>query len=110
MKKCYFIICLIFFDLAQSSEFKLICTEKDKSFDKSFGKTFVKIINFEQRTVVNYSGNYFDKVVLFDRKEIIFQNNVFEILSTFNIKSKVWTSYKGLDIKLYRCEQKKRRF
>ena len=87
MKKCYFIICLIF-DLAQSSEFKLICTEKDKSFEKSFSKTFVKIINFEQRTVVNYSGNYFDKVVLFDRKEIIFQNNVFEILSTFKSKVK----------------------
>ena len=36
--------------------------------------------------------------------------NIFEISSTFNIKTKIWTSYKGLFIKIYKCEQKKRRF
>ena len=48
--------------------------------------------------------------VLFDRKEIVLYNKVFGISSTFNINTKIWTSYKGLFIKIYRCEQKKRRF
>ena len=110
MIKWYITIFLIFFDLAESSEFKLVCEETNISYDKDFSKNFTKIINFEQRTVLNYSGNYFDRVVLFNRKEIVFYNSIFEISSTFNIKTKIWTSYKGLFIKIYKCNQKKRRF
>ena len=104
------IIFLIFFDIAKSSDFKLVCEEANASYDSSFSKSFIKIVNFEQRTVLNYSGNYFDRVVLFDRKEIVLYNKVFEISSTFNINTKIWTSYKDLFIKIYKCEQKKRRF
>ena len=110
MTKWYLLIFLIIFDLAKSSEFKLLCEEANVSFDKDFSKSFVKIVNFNERTVLNYSGNYFDKVVLFDRKEIVLHNKIFEISSTFNIKTKTWTSYKGLFIKIYKCNQKKRRF
>ena len=110
MTKWYIIIFLIFFNIAKSSDFKLVCEEANVSYDKDFSKSFTKIVNFEQRTVINYSGNYFDKVVLFNRKEIILYNSIFEISSTFNIKTKIWTSYKGLFIKIYKCEQKKRRF
>ena len=110
MIKLYLMIFLIFFDLAKSSDFKLICEETNVSYNKDFSKSFIKIVNFEQRTVLNYSGNYFDRVVLFDRKEIILHNSVFEISSTFNIKTKTWTSYKDLFIKIYKCDQKKRRF
>ena len=110
MIKLYLMIFFIFFDLAKSSDFKLICEETNVSHNKDFSKSFIKIVNFEQRTLLNYSGNYFDRVVLFDRKEIILHNSVFEISSTFNIKTKTWTSYKDLFIKIYKCDQKKRRF
>ena len=110
MTKWYILIFLILFDLAKSSDFKLICEETNVSYDKNFRKSFIKIVNFQERTVLNYSGNYFDRVVLFNKKEIVFHNNVFEISSTFNIKTKIWTSYKGLFIKIYKCSQKKRRF
>ena len=70
---------LIYFDLAKSSDFKLICDETNVSHDKSFSKSFIKIINFEQKTVLNYSGNFFDKVILFDKKEIVLYNNIFDI-------------------------------
>ena len=110
MTKWYIIIFLIFFNFAKSSDFKLVCEETNVSYDKDFSKSFTKIVNFEQRTVLNYSGNYFDRVVLFNRKEIVFYNNIFEISSTFNIKTKIWTSYKGLFIKIYKCDQKKGAF
>ena len=110
MTKWYIVIFLIFFNLAKSSDFKLVCEETNISYDKDFSKSFTKIVNFEQRTVLNYSGNYFDRVVLFNREEIVLYNNIFEISSTFNIKTKIWTSYKGLFIKIYKCNQKKRRF
>ena len=110
MIKWYIIIFLFFFDSAKSSDFKLVCEETNVSYDKDFSSSFVKIINFELRTVLNYSGNYFDRVVLFNRKEIVLYNKIFDISSTFNIKTKIWTSYKGLYIKIYKCDQKKRRF
>ena len=110
MKKWYIIIFLIFFNSTKSSDFKLVCEETNVSYDNDFRKSFTKIVNFEQRTVINYSGNFFDRVVLFNRKEIVLHNNIFEISSTYNIKTKIWTSYKGLFIKIYKCDQKKRRF
>ena len=110
MTKWYIIIFLIFFNSAKSSDFKLVCEETKVSYDKDFSKSFTKIVNFKQRTIINYSGNYFDRVVLFNRKEIVLHNNIFEISSTYNIKTKIWTSYKGLFIKIYKCDQKERRF
>ena len=110
MTKWYIIIFLIFFNIAKSSDFKLLCEEINVSYDKDFSKNFTKIVNFEKRTVLNYAGNYFDRVVLFNRKEIVLYNKIFQISSTYNIKTKVWTSYKDLFIKIYKCDQKKRRF
>ena len=109
MTKWYIIIFLIFLTLLNRQTLSLY-EETNVSYDKDFSKSFTKIVNFEQRTVLNYSGNYFDRVVLFNRKEIVLYNNIFEISSTFNIKTKIWTSYKGLFIKIYKCDQKKRRF
>ena len=111
MKKFYFIIInlLIVFEIS-ANDFRLVCNEISKSSDKSFSQQFVKIINFEDRTLLNYSGNYFDKVVMFNKKEVIIHNKIFDITSTFNIKDKRWISYKGQFIKIYNCKQKKRRF
>ena len=111
MKKFYFIIInlLIVFEIS-ANDFRLVCNEISKSSDKSFSQQFVKIINFENRTLLNYSGNYFDKVVMFNKKEVIIHNKIFDITSTFNIKDKRWISYKGQFIKIYNCKQKKRRF
>ena len=76
MTKWFLIVFLIVFDLAKSSDFKLICEESNVSYDKDFSKSFIKIVNFDERTVLNYSGNYFDRVVLFDRKEIVLYNKI----------------------------------
>ena len=76
MTKWYIIIFLIFFNIAKSSDFKLLCEEINVSYDKDFSKNFTKIVNFEKRTVLNYAGNYFDRVVLFNRKEIVLHNNI----------------------------------
>ena len=110
MKKLCTILFISIFQFSESSDFKLICNEIGISYDKNFSGSFTKIVNFENRTVSNYSGNYFDKVVMFNEKEIILNNKVFQISSTYDIKRKIWTSYKGLYLKKYRCSKKKRRF
>ncbi|MFL2660421.1 MAG: hypothetical protein ACJ0G4_00540 [Alphaproteobacteria bacterium] len=58
----------------------------------------------------NYSGGFFDKVILFSENEIILVNEIFNTRSTFNIKTNKWTIYKGQFIKIYDCSKEKRRF
>ena len=110
MKKILIII--LFFNLktVNAEEFRLICHEDSKSFDKSFAENFSKIINFKNQTINNYSGGYFDELVLFGRNEIVLKNNIFSTMSTYNIETNKWTIYRGQTIKLYECEKEKRRF
>ncbi len=110
MFKFFFIICLFFFNPVKSQEFKLVCSEKNRSFDSSFRPSFSKIVNFEKQTLFNYSGGFFDDVILFGRNEIILENKIFNTRSTFNINTKLWTMYKGQFIKTYKCSKKERRF
>ena len=104
------IIILLFNKSLISQDFKLVCSEINSSLDLGLSRDFSKIINFKDQTIVNYSGGVFDNVVLFGRNEIIFNNNIFNTRSTFNISTNKWITYKDQFIKRYDCEKIKRRF
>ncbi len=110
MLKKIFIFILFFSFSAKSEEFKLVCQEINRSFDKSFRSSFSKIVNFEEQTLFNYSGSIFDNIILFGRNEIVLENNIFNTRSTFNINTSIWTIYKDQFIKRYKCGKEKRRF
>ena len=109
MKKLIIIILIIKCPVL-AQDFKLTCTEANTSYDKNFNPSFTKIINFKDQTLFNYSGGYFDDVILFSRTEIILNNQIFNTRSTFNIITNKWTVYKGQFVKLYKCSKEKRRF
>ena len=103
------IIILLFNKSLISQDFKLVCSEIN-SLDIGLSRDFSKIINFKNQTIINYSGGVFDNVVLFGRNEIIFNNDIFNTRSTFNISTNKWITYKDQYIKRYDCERIKRRF
>ena len=101
---------MIFFSFAiKSKDLLLICKEKSTSYDKNLSTGFVKIINLEEMTLSNFSGSFFDNVILFTENEIITDNKIFNTRSTFNIHTNRWTTYKGQFIKIYKCTREKRR-
>ncbi len=89
-----------------------MCSEINSSLDIGLSSDFAKIVNFKDQTMVNYSGGFFDDVVLFGRNEIILINKVFNTRSTFNIATNKWITYKEQYIKSYNCkkDEMKRRF
>jgi hypothetical protein len=109
MLKSLFIIIFFLNSVCTAQEFKLICSENTTSNSKDLTTSFSKIIDFENQTLQNYSGSYFDDVVLFGRDEIIIQNYIFQTTSTFNINTNKWTTYKDSFVKIYSCVKKKRR-
>ena len=110
MIKILTIIILLFNKSIISQDFKIVCTEINSSLDIGLSRDFSKIVNFKDQTIVNYSGGVFDNVILFGRNEIIFNNDVFNTRSTFNIFTNKWITYKDQYIKRYECEKIKRRF
>ncbi len=107
----YVFIFFVFFNsLSISEDFKLLCSEAKPTYYTDLSANFAKIINFENQTFYNYSGGFFDKVILFGKNEIVLVNDVFNTRSTFNIKTNRWTIYKGNFIKIYSCTKEKRRF
>ena len=110
MFKVLTIIIFLIYNPSISEEFKLICSETDKLPKSDLSSGFSKIINFQEQTLFNYSGGYFDNVVLFGRNEIILNNRVFDTRSTYNITTSKCITYKGQFIKIYNCSKEKRRF
>ena len=104
------IIILLLNKSSISQDFKLVCSEINSTLDIGLSRDFSKIVNFKDKTIVNYSGGVFDNVILFGRNEIIFNNDVFNTRSTFNIFTNKWITYKDQYIKRYECEKIKRRF
>ena len=104
------IIILLFNKSSISQDFKLVCSEINSSLDIGLSRDFSKIINLKDKTIINYSGSVFDNVVLFGRNEIIFNNDIFNTRSTFNIFTNKWITYKDQYIKRYDCVKIKRRF
>ncbi len=110
MLKYIFIILIFINSSVQGNEFKLICFESKPSKNRNFLSNFSKIVNFEEQTLSNYSGGYFDDVILFGQNEIIITNKIFDTRSTFNRMTNKWTLYKGQFIKIYDCVKERRRF
>jgi len=106
------LVLIIFFvnKTVESEDFKLVCSEINSTLDIGLSRDFSKIVNFKDRTIVNYSGGFFDDLVLFGRNEIILNNKVFNTRSTFNIATNKWITYKDQYIKRYNCDRVKRRF
>ena len=90
-----------------SNEFKLICEVKNSLNNKSLDYRFSKIIDPDKKTVENISGNFFDKIVLFNNREIIMHNNVYNTSSSFNIIGDQWTSFNENYIDTYKCVKKR---
>ena len=104
------IIIILFCKTSVSEEFKLICSETNNSNKSELSSSFSKIVNFKEQTLSNFSGGYFDNVVLFGRNQIILNNKVFDTRSTYNIYTSKWITYKGQSVKIYNCSKEKRRF
>ena len=104
------LFCLFFWYSAKSQDFLLICSETSSSYEKTLNKNFSKIVNFKEKSISNFSGSFFDRVILFGENEIIVNNTIFDTRSTFNISTNKWTTYKGQFIKFYDCTKEKRRF
>ena len=104
------IIIILIYKTSISEEFKLICSETNASLKNELSSSFSKIVNFKEQTLSNFSGGYFDNVVLFGRNEIILNNKVFGTRSTYNIHTSKWITYKGQFVKIYNCTKEKRRF
>ena len=90
-----------------SNEFKLICEINNSLNNKSLDHRFSKIIDPDKKTVENISGNFFDKIVLFNNREIIMHNNVYNTSSSFNIMGDQWTSFNENYIDTYKCVKKR---
>tara|TARA_B100001029_G_C14919861_1_gene371368 strand:+ start:124 stop:471 length:348 start_codon:yes stop_codon:yes gene_type:complete len=101
-----FIIVLLNFE-AFTQDKILNCFEINDSEYSIFSSEFSKSINFKNKTLSNVSGgnNYFDKIVLFGRTEIILQNRIFDTFSTYNINKRIWTTYGNQQVKRYNCNE-----
>ena len=110
MIKILVLIIFFVYKTVESEDFKLVCSEINSTLDIGLSRDFSKIVNFKDRTIVNYSGGFFDDLVLFGRNEIILNNKVFNTRSTFNIATNKWITYKDQYIKRYNCDKIKRRF
>ena len=107
MKIIIIILFILFPFFTFADEFKLICKTKNKLNNKDLSNRFSKVINLEDKTVENISGNYFDKLVIFNEREIIMQNRVFNTSSSFNIRLNQWTAFNENFIDVYLCKKKR---
>ena len=76
-----------------SKDIKIICETSKEPFNQNLNKRFSKIIDFENKTVENLSGQPFDNLIIFNNYEIIMHNKVYDYTSSFNIGSYKWLVY-----------------
>ena len=74
----YFLPCIIF-----ANEIKLICENNGKLFNNNLNKRFSKIINFKNQTIENISGHSFDKLLVFNKYEVVMYNYIFDYSSSY---------------------------
>ena len=91
---------------SRTNEFKLICENHKKINNMNLSNRFSKIINFDNKTVENISGNYFDKILIFNKYELIMKNDIFETTSSFNLINNQWTVYNNKFVDTYKCKKK----
>ena len=90
-----------------SKDIKIICENSNKPFNQNLNKRFSKVINFENKTVENLSGQPFDKLLIFNSYEIIMHNKVYDYTSSFNLGSYNWLFYDKNFIDVYKCAKRR---
>ena len=90
-----------------SNDYMLICEIKSKLNNENLSYRFSKVINLEKKTVENISGNFFDKLLLFNDHEIIMHNKIYNTSSSFYIKNNQWTTFNGYFVDIYKCKKKR---
>ena len=90
-----------------SKDIKIICETSNKPFNQNLNKRFSKIINFENKTVENLSGQPFDKLLVFNNYEIIMHNKIYSYTSSFNLGSYNWLVYDKNFIDVFKCAKRR---
>jgi hypothetical protein len=67
-------------------------------------------VNFNERTVLNYSGNYFDRVVLFNRKRLYYTIRYLKYPVPLTSKQKLGRVTKDCLLKFINVTKKKGAF
>ncbi len=108
MKIFLSIMILVFINPSYAEEFTLLCEISKSLNNKNLSTRFSKKINIKDKTVENISGNYFDRLVIFNERELIMHNYIYESSSSFSFYNNVWTSYNKEFIDIYSCKKKRR--
>ena len=90
-----------------SKDIKIICENSKEPFNQNLNKRFSKIIDFENKTVENLSGQPFDNLIIFNNYEIVMHNKVYDYTSSFNIRTKRWLVYDKNFIDTFKCAKRR---
>ena len=90
---CYETFVILFFALLFfANEIKLICENNGKLFNNNLNKrVFKKLLILKTKQSENISGHSFDKLLVFNKYEVVMYNYIFDYSSSYNISTSVWT-------------------
>jgi len=108
MKVFLSILIIIFSNPLYAEEFTILCEISKSLNNKNLSTRFSKKISIKNKTVENISGNYFDRLIIFNDRELVMHNDVFETSSSFSLYNYIWTSYNKEFIDIYKCKKKRR--
>ena len=104
----FIFICLIYLPLQLfSQDIKIICETSQEPFNQNLNQRFSKIIDFQNKTVENLSGQPFDNLIIFNNYEIVMHNKVYDYTSSFNIRTKRWLVYDKNFIDTFKCAKRR---
>ena len=104
----FIFICLIYLPLQLfSQDIKIICETSQEPFNQNLNQRFSKIIDFQNKTVENLSGQPFDNLIIFNNYEIVMHNKVYDYTSSFNIGSNKWLVYEKNFIDTFKCAKRR---
>ena len=108
MKFIFIFIYLLYLPLQLfSKDIKIICETSQEPFNQNLNKRFSKIIDFQNKTVENLSGQPFDNLIIFNNYEIVMHNKVYDYTSSFNIGSYKWLVYDKNFIDTFKCTKRR---
>jgi hypothetical protein len=108
MKIFFLMLIIILSNPLHAEEFTILCEISKSLNNKNLNARFSKKISIKNKTVENISGNYFDKLIIFNDRELIMHNYIYETSSSFNLDNNVWTSYNKEYIDTFSCKKKRR--
>ena len=101
-------ILIFFFTLIIfANEIKLICENNGKLFNNNLNKRFSKIINFKNQTIENISGHSFDKLLVFNKYEVVMYNYIFDYSSSYNISTSMCWIFDENFMDFYECKKRR---